>query len=95
MRSPVFHLLCRAYRTPSHLTYHQEKAREELEMELLFWPGAVTATGPGCHRPQNKGKCVVRRVGAREAQDVSWVTLSVGLGRPGLVLRGSRAQAPR
>lgn len=28
------------------------------EMELLFSLGALTATGPGCHSPQNKGKHV-------------------------------------
>ena len=27
-------------------------------MKQFFWPGALTATGPGCRSPQNKGKCV-------------------------------------
>lgn len=40
--------------------------RKDLKLEQLFWPGALTATGPGCHHPQNKGKCV----GGRKASAV-------------------------
>lgn len=40
------------------LTPRPQVWREILEMELLFWPGTLAAAGPGCHSPQNKGKCV-------------------------------------
>lgn len=59
MPTGYHHALLSPRKMPGHLlnTQNSRVPREDSEMELHFSLGALTATGPGCHSPQNKGKC--------------------------------------